>query len=140
VKKGLINDIINIEVHFVGYLYNMCHIICMCYGIIVHIVLYEFETWSHTLREERRLRVIFNRVFRRIFVAKRDGVTGEWRKLRNEEPNELYCSPDIIRFIKSRMRWLIVKWDVGGMDWIDLAQDRDRWWALVNVVMNLHFP
>ena len=47
-----------------------------------------------------------NRVLRRIFGFKRDGVTGEWRKLRNEELNELYCSPNIVRVIKSRiMRW-----------------------------------
>ena len=58
------------------------------------ICLYEFETWSLTLREERRPRVFENRVLRGIFVAKRDGVTGEWRKLL-EELNDLYCSPNI---------------------------------------------
>ena len=43
---------------------------------------------------------------RRIFGRKRDGVTGEWRKLHNEELNDLYCSPNIVRIIKSRkMRW-----------------------------------
>ena len=57
------------------------------------------------LREDCRLRVFENRVLRGIFGAKRDGVTGEWRKLRNEELNDLYCSPNIIRVIKSRMRW-----------------------------------
>ena len=47
-----------------------------------------------------------NRVLRRIFGPKRDGVTGEWRKLHNEELNDLYCSPNIFRVIKSRiMRW-----------------------------------
>ena len=47
-----------------------------------------------------------NRVLRRIFEPKRDGVTGEWRKLHNEELNDLYCSPNIVRVIKSRrLRW-----------------------------------
>jgi hypothetical protein len=59
------------------------------------------ETWSLTLREERRLRVFENRVLRRIFGAKRDEVTGEWRKLHNEELHDLYCSPNIVRVIKS---------------------------------------
>jgi hypothetical protein len=54
------------------------------------------------LKEERRLRVSKNGVFRRIFVPKRDEVTGEWRKLHNEELNDLYCSPSIVRVIKSR--------------------------------------
>ena len=52
------------------------------------------------------LRVFENRVLRRIFGAKRDGVTEEWRKLHNEELNDLYCSPNILRVIKwRRMRW-----------------------------------
>ena len=58
------------------------------------------------MREEHRLRVFENRVLRTIFGPKRDGVTGEWRKLRNEELNDLYCSSNIVRVIKSRrMRW-----------------------------------
>jgi hypothetical protein len=54
------------------------------------------------LREEHRLRVFENRVLRRIFVPKRDEMTGEWRKLHNEELHNLYSSPDIIRQVKSR--------------------------------------
>jgi hypothetical protein len=57
------------------------------------------------LREERRLRVFENRVLRRIFGLKRDEVTGEWEKLHNVELNNLYCSTNIVRVIKSRMRW-----------------------------------
>ena len=122
-----------------------------------------------------------NRTLRRIFGPKRDEVIGEWRKLRNEELNDLHCSPNIIRVIKSRrMRWaghmalmgegrgmyrvLVEKpegkrplwrprgrWEdnikmdlqevgCGSMDWIELAQDRDRWQALVTAVMNLRVP
>ena len=71
------------------------------------VVLYGYETWSLTFREERRLGVFENRVLRRIFGTKRNEVTGEWRKLQNEKLNELYCSPNIVRVIKSRrMRWV----------------------------------
>ena len=60
------------------------------------VVLYGCETWSLTLREEHRLRVFENRVLRRIFGPKKDGVKGEWRKLHNEELNDLYSSPNIV--------------------------------------------
>jgi hypothetical protein len=63
--------------------------------------LYGCETWSLTLREERRLRVFENRALRRIFGPNRDEVTGEWKKLHIEELNDLYCTPNIVRMIKS---------------------------------------
>ena len=72
--------------------------------IILPVVLYGCETWSPKLREERRLRVFENRDLRRIFGPKRDEVTWEWRKIHNEEYNNLY-SPSIVRMTKSgRMR------------------------------------
>jgi len=66
--------------------------------------LYGCETWSLTLREERRLRVFENRVLRRIFGPKREEATGEWRKLHNEELNNFYSSPNIVGVIKSRKK------------------------------------
>ena len=70
--------------------------------IILPFVLYGCETWSLTLREERRLRVFENMVLRRIFGPERDEVTGKWRKLHIEELNDLYSSLNISRVIKSR--------------------------------------
>jgi hypothetical protein len=68
--------------------------------IKIPVVLYGCETWSLTLREERRLRVFDNRVLRRVFGPKRDEVTGEWRKLHNEEPNDLNSLPNIVLVVK----------------------------------------
>jgi len=70
--------------------------------IILPVVLYGRETWLLTLREERKLRVFENMVLRRIFGLRREEITGEWRRLHNEELNDLYTSPNIVRVIKSR--------------------------------------
>jgi len=64
--------------------------------------MYGCETWSLTLWEERKLRVFENMVLRRIFGPRRDEVTGEWRRLHNEELNDLFSSPNVVRVIKSR--------------------------------------
>jgi hypothetical protein len=74
--------------------------------IILLVVLYGCETWSLALWEERRLRVFEKKVSRRVFGPKRDEVTGEWRKLHNEELNYLYSLTNIVQVVKwRRMRW-----------------------------------
>ena len=69
--------------------------------VILHFVLYGCETWSVTLRGEGRLRVFESGVVKRIFEPKRDEVTEELRKLHNEELDDLYCSTNMVRVIKS---------------------------------------
>jgi len=66
------------------------------------VVLYGCETWSMTLQEEKKLKMSENMMLRRIFGSRRDEVMGEWRRLHNEELNNLYSSPNIVRVIKSR--------------------------------------
>ena len=74
--------------------------------IILLVVLYGCETWSLTLRAERWLKVFDYKVLRTVFGPKRDEVTGEWRKLHNEELNDLYSLPNTVRVVKSRrMKW-----------------------------------
>ena len=70
--------------------------------LILLVVLYGCETWSLTLAEGLRLRLFENRILRIMFGPKRDEVTEEWVKLHNEVFNDLYCSPNIVRVIKSR--------------------------------------
>jgi len=85
---------------------SYCEVIIMIMMIIIIIIilpviLYGCETWSLTLREERKLSVSENMVLRRIFGPRRDEVTGEWCRLHNEELNDLYSSPKIVRVMKS---------------------------------------
>jgi hypothetical protein len=70
--------------------------------IILSVVMYGCETWPLTLREEHRRRVFENRVLRRIFEPRRNQVTGEWRKLHNEDLHDLHSSPSIIRIMKEK--------------------------------------
>jgi len=76
-------------------------------SVISPVVLYGCENWTLALREERKLRVFENMVLRRIFGPRSDEVTGDWRRLHNEELNDLYSSPNIARVIKwRRIRWI----------------------------------
>ena len=70
-------------------------------NVILPVVVYGRETWSLTLRQERKLRVFENRVLR-IFGPERDEVIGEWRKLHDEELNDLYFSPNVVQVIQPR--------------------------------------
>ena len=70
--------------------------------IILPVLFYGCEAWSLTLRVERKLRMFENMVLRRIFGPRGDEITGEWRRLHNEELNDLYSSPNIVRVMKSR--------------------------------------
>ena len=77
-----------------------------CDYVTLPVVLYGCETWSLTLREERKVRVFENMVLRKLFGPRSDEVTGECWRLHNEQLNVLYASPNILRVIKSRrMRW-----------------------------------
>jgi len=88
------------------------------------------------LREERKLRVFENMVLRRIFGPRRDEVKGEWRRLHNEELNDLYSSPNIVWVIKSRrMRWaghVARMGERGGCigSWWGSRRERDHWGGL----------
>ena len=85
------------------------------YRTIILPVVYGCETWSLALREEHRLRVFEIRVLRRIFGTNRDEETGEWRKLHNEELNDLFSSPNIVWVIKlRRMRCVVHEAHMGG--------------------------
>ena len=93
---------------YLVYQSSLNFIIYFYFLILKELIIYVYgcETWSLTLREERKLRVFENVVLRRIFGPRRGEVTGEWRRLHNEELNDLYCSPSIVWVIKSRkMRW-----------------------------------
>jgi hypothetical protein len=152
----------------------------ICKTIILPVVLYGCEAWSLTLKEERRLRVLENRILRRIFGPKRDE-KGLWRRIHNDELHGLYRSPNIVRVIKSRRlrltshvarteegrsafksltdtlarkrplgrprpRWEdnirmdLKEIDFNTRNWVDSAQDKAYWRALMNAALNLLAP
>ena len=106
------------------------------------------------MREERKLKVFENMVLRRVFGPRWDEVTGEWRRLYNEELSDerevygiLVGKPEGKRPLgRPRRRWVDnIRMDLqevvcGYMDWIGLTQDRERWGTLVSAVMNLRVP
>jgi hypothetical protein len=113
------------------------------------VVLYRCGTWSLTLREERRLRLFENWVLSRIFGPNRKELTREWRKLHvaRNAYRLLVGKPEGRRPLgRPRRRWLdnimmdLLEVEWGDVDWIGLAQDRDRWRALGNSVLNLRVP
>jgi len=93
--------------------------------VILPVIFYGCETWSLTLRGEWKLRVFENMVLRRIFGPMRDEVTGEWRRLHKEEPNDLYSSPNIL--------WLINQEELNGLCmwrvWVRRGGCIGSWWA-----------
>jgi hypothetical protein len=92
--------------------------------IILPVILNECESWSLTLRVQPRLRLFENRILRRIFGPKGDGVTGEWRKLHNEKLTDLSASPNLNQMIKSiKMRW--------ACHVARLRESRNSYWILV---------
>jgi hypothetical protein len=97
------------------------NIILISRTIILPVVFYEFENWCLTLRVERRLRVFENRVRRKILGSERDGVTGEWRRLHDEELYNLYCSPKFWVINLRRMSWAGM-WHLGWAGEIQTAR------------------
>jgi hypothetical protein len=99
---------------------------------ILPVILYGCETWLLTLRENYRLRVLEKRVLRKLFGPKRDEVTGKWRKLHNEEFNDLYSSSNITWLMKlKRMKWagdvaLWVRGEVHTGFWWGNLRERDH--------------
>ena len=101
--------------------------------VVIKFVFYGYETWSLILRKERKPRMFENMVLRKIFGPTRNEVTGELRRLHNEELNDLYSSPKIVRVIKSRiMRWAghVARMgeDKGYIgSWWGNRRERDHW-------------
>jgi len=74
--------------------------------VILPVILYGCESWSTTLADEHKLRVFENKILRKIYGPKRDEMTGEWRRLHNDELYGLYDSPNVVKIMKSRrLRW-----------------------------------